>query len=153
MATIIINTPIIPSDEPDILCWDLEPSGKCNTKSAYYLCLHTLQEQGQPTPRQISTTTKNMLKQVWKCKTMAPRVQTFAWHILHRAIPTGARAGRYTTHISKFCCRCNAEEDDIHMLFPCPFARAAWFAEPWCIRSDSLIHNTVSITDVVQSLQ
>ena len=93
-----------------------------------------------------------MLKQVWKCKTMAPRVQTFAWHILHRAIPTGARAGRYTTHISKFCCRCNAEEDDIHMLFSCPFARAAWFAEPWCIRSDSLIHNTVSITDVVQSL-
>jgi hypothetical protein len=25
------------------------------------------------------------------------------------------------------------------MLFSCPFARAAWFAEPWCIRSESLM--------------
>jgi hypothetical protein len=58
MVAIIINTPIIPSDEPDILCWDLEPSGKCTSKSAYYISLQTLQEQGEPVPRQVSTRTK-----------------------------------------------------------------------------------------------
>lgn len=88
MATTISNTPIISSDEPDILCWDLAPSGICSSKSAYFVCLQALQDQGEPPPRQVSTRTKNMLKQVWKCKAMAPRVQTFAWRILRRAIPT-----------------------------------------------------------------
>jgi hypothetical protein len=83
---------------------------------------------------------------------MAPRVQTFAWRLLTRAIATGARAGRYSVHISKFCSRCQAKEDDIHMLFLCPFARAAWFAETWCIRSDTLVSNTHSITEIIQSL-
>jgi hypothetical protein len=152
MATIIVNTPIIPSDEPDILCWDLSPLGNCSTKSAYFLCLQKLQDQGEPTPHQVSTRTKNMLMRVWKCKTMAPRVQTFAWRILRRAIPSGSRAGRYSTHISKFCCRCQAEEDDIHLLFLCPFARAAWFADPWCIRSEGLVRNITSITEIIESL-
>jgi hypothetical protein len=43
MASIITNTPIIQSDEKDILCWDLDPSGNCTTKSSYFLCLQTLQ--------------------------------------------------------------------------------------------------------------
>jgi hypothetical protein len=38
------------------------------------------------------------------------------------------------------------------MLFLCPFARAAWFAEPWCIRSDTLVSNTHSIIEIIQSL-
>lgn len=38
------------------------------------------------------------------------------------------------------------------MLFICPFARAAWFAEPWYIRSESLIHNTNSVADAIHSL-
>ena len=38
-ASIITQTTIIPDDCPDILCWDLTPNGKCNSKSFYKLCL------------------------------------------------------------------------------------------------------------------
>jgi hypothetical protein len=42
IESIITNTPIIQSNEEDMLCWDLSPLGKCTTKSAYFLCLQTL---------------------------------------------------------------------------------------------------------------
>ena len=124
----------------------------CTTKSAYFRCLKSLQDQGEPTPRQVSGRTKNLLKQVWASKAMAPRVQTFAWRILRRAIPTGSRAGRYTTHINKVCCRCQVEEDDVHLMFLCTFAKAAWFAHPWYIRSELLAPNSNSISEYVQTI-
>jgi hypothetical protein len=48
MANNIKQIPILPSEENDILCWKLTPSGKCNTKSAYYACLKRMQELGEP---------------------------------------------------------------------------------------------------------
>jgi hypothetical protein len=39
MASIIKSTDIIYSQDNDILCWKLTPSGQCNTKSAYRACL------------------------------------------------------------------------------------------------------------------
>jgi hypothetical protein len=57
LANNIKRTPIICSQENDILCWKLTPSGKCNSKSAYRACLDVLQEQGEPRPRQVAPTT------------------------------------------------------------------------------------------------
>lgn len=138
---VIKQTPIIQSEEEDILCWDLTPSGKCTSKSAYKLCLQVMQEHGEATPRQVHPQVKSLLMQVWKNKNMAPRVQTFAWRILRKAIPTGKRVGRFTNHISKICSRCSSMEDDLHLFFLYNFARAAWFSEPWFIRFDTLIQS------------
>ena len=41
-AQIIKQTPIIISQDHDILCWKLTPNGKCNSKSAYCVCLQNL---------------------------------------------------------------------------------------------------------------
>jgi hypothetical protein len=38
----------------------------------------------------------SILNQVWKNKQMAPRIQTFAWRLLRKALPTGKRASMYS---------------------------------------------------------
>jgi hypothetical protein len=130
MATEIKQTPIIQSPDKDILCWELTPSGKCNAKSAYRACLKNLQDTGEPTPRQVQPATIQLLNQIWKNKQLTPRVQTFGWRFLRRAMPTCARAGKYSMHISKLCARCGVQEDDVHLFFTCPFSKAAWFSAP-----------------------
>lgn len=52
-ADTIKKTPIINSNEDDLLCWKLTPPGKCNTKRAYKACLHNLQEWGEQRPMQV----------------------------------------------------------------------------------------------------
>jgi hypothetical protein len=83
---------------------------------------------------------------------MTPRVQTFGWRLLQKAMPTGARAGKYTNHIPKTCCRYDFEENEKHLFFTCSFARASWFSEPWYIRTDILTANTDSITQIILRL-
>jgi hypothetical protein len=86
MAEAIKNTPIIRSQDKDCLCWKLTPTGKCNSKSAYKACLENLHQQGEPRPRQVSPTTKQILQTIWKSKNIIPRVKTFGWRILRKAI-------------------------------------------------------------------
>lgn len=83
---------------------------------------------------------------------MVPRVQTFAWRLLRRAIPIGMRAGKFSSHIIKQCARCDQEENDIHIFFTCLFAKAAWFSEPWNIRSEFFVQNFGSIPAIIQAL-
>lgn len=83
---------------------------------------------------------------------MVPRVQTFAWSILRKALPTGLRAARFSTHITEFCCRCGQQENDIHLFFLCDFARAAWFGHPWYIEFDVLVQNHFNIHDIILAL-
>jgi hypothetical protein len=93
-----------------------------------------------------------LLNRVWKEKQVTPRVQTFGWRLLRRAIPTWARAGKYLKHISKLCSRCDLEETDMHLFFTCNFAIASWFSHPWYIRIDNIINNALSFTDMVLKL-
>lgn len=116
-AEVIKQTPIIDSQEQDLLCWKLTTNGSGNAKSAYYACLQGLFDSGEKRPTQPSPDTVQLLNQVWKSKDIILRVQTFAWRFLRRALPTGARAGRFSKHIGKICCRCGSEEDDIHLFF------------------------------------
>jgi hypothetical protein len=111
-----------------------------------------MQELGEPTPTQVQPATIQLLNQIWKNKQMTPRVQTFGWRFLRRAIPTGARAGKYSVHISKLCARCGIEEDDIHLFFTCPFSKAAWFCAPWFIRSEYIVANCNSLTQIILNL-
>ncbi|XP_044365064.1 uncharacterized protein [Triticum aestivum] len=111
-----------------------------------------MQQEGEPQPRVIADNTKALLKQIWKAKDIAPRVQTFAWRLIRKALPTGKRAGKYSKHIDKECSRCSAEEDEQHIFFTCPYARAAWFAKPWYIRMDNFISNSTSIITIILNL-
>ena len=152
MASFIKQTQVLSLQDKDILCWKLTPAGKCNTKSAYKACLQKLHENGEPMPSQVSTQTTHLLKLIWKNKNITPRVQTFGWRLLRKAMPTGARAGKISKHINKLCCRCGAEENDIHLFFLCFHARAAWFSNPWYIKIDQVLQNRNSISQIILNL-
>ena len=126
-----------------------------NREIQHKKCIQTLstgdEGRGEPQPRALADNTKELLKQVWKAKDIAPRIQTFAWRLIRKALPTGKRAGKHSKYISTRCARCGLEEDDMHILFTCPFARAAWFAKPWYIRSDLLIQNSDSLASIIMS--
>lgn len=151
-ASSILQIPIIQHQGEDILCWTLHPSGKCTSKSAYRVCLQDMQQCGFPSPRQPPQRIKNLLRKVWKEKTMVPRVQAFSWRLLRGAIPTGMRAGRFSINIKKECIRCNQPEDDMHLFFTCPFVKAVWILEPWYINSEILSHTHTDIPHILHDL-
>ena len=62
------------------------------------------------------------------------------------------RAGRFSSHIDKECSRCGAEEDEVHLFFLCPFAKAAWFASPWHLRSEVFATNHHSIPAIIHAI-
>uniref|UniRef100_A0A8R7V1A6 Reverse transcriptase zinc-binding domain-containing protein n=1 Tax=Triticum urartu TaxID=4572 RepID=A0A8R7V1A6_TRIUA len=144
LANTILKNPIIKANGKDMLVWKLTPAGEFSSISAYKHCFNNLQ---LPPRQRIS-----LLNQVWEDKQMAPRVQTFAWRLLREALPTGKRASRYSKHINENCSRCGLLEDEMHMLFLCPFSKAAWFCYPWFIKTESLAENYHSIPDMIRAL-
>lgn len=145
LASHIVILYIIDDETKDLLCWALSPNGICSSKSAYKLCLQEIYAHPRTAPVDVSPDLKNFLKTIWKQKNLLPRVQTFAWRLLSRALPTGMRVRSFSIHISQNYCGCAQPEDDIHLFFLCDFARAAWFSSPWFLRSDILVqgHSTM----------
>uniref|UniRef100_A0A8R7K1P6 Reverse transcriptase zinc-binding domain-containing protein n=1 Tax=Triticum urartu TaxID=4572 RepID=A0A8R7K1P6_TRIUA len=82
---------------------------------------------------------------------MAPRVQTFAWRLLRKALPTGKRASKFSKHIDENCSRCGNTEDEMH-FFLCPFSKATWFCSPWFIKTEILAAVNHSIPNMIQTL-
>ena len=91
--------------------------------------IYALQEQlalpANQQPKEVPDQVKSLLNYAWKDRELAPRVQIFAWRLLRRALPTGMRAGRFSTHIDKECSSCGIDENQVHLFFLCPFAKAA----------------------------
>uniref|UniRef100_A0ACD5WFD3 Uncharacterized protein n=1 Tax=Avena sativa TaxID=4498 RepID=A0ACD5WFD3_AVESA len=76
----------------------------------------------------------------------------FAWRLLRKALPTGKRASKYSKHINENCSRCGNLEDEMHMLFLCPFSKAAWFSYLWFIKIELIAEHQRSIPDLIQAL-
>ena len=114
--------------------------------------MQNLLDAGAPAPRPVALLTRQILSQVWKNKEIIPRIKTFAWRLLSKAIPSAVRISRFSRHIQQSCTRCGLPEDDFHLFFTCPFARAAWFLPPWFIRSDIFIQNCASFSQIIKNL-
>ena len=95
---------------------------------------------------------QNITRRLWKANDVAPRIHTFAWRLIRRALPTGKRVGKHSKKISTLYATCGIEEDDLRMFFKCPFARATWFARPWHIKTYLLVQTSDSLTTINSSL-
>jgi hypothetical protein len=151
-ANAILQTPIINASGQDTLVWTLTPAGNWSSKSAYRHCFNNLQLPPRQRPKIVPQETIALLNQVWQDKQMAPRIQTFAWRLLRRALPTGKRASKFSQHIKENCSQCGNVEDEMHMLFLCPFSKAAWFSSPWYIKTELIAANHHSVPDMIQYL-
>jgi ribonuclease HI len=151
-ANAILQTPIINANGEDTLIWKLTPTGQFSSKSAYKHCFNNLQLPQRQRPKIVPPQVISLLKQVWQDKQMAPRVQTFAWRLLRKALSTGKRASRYSKHINENCSRCGNLEDEMHMLFLCPFSKAAWYSFPWFIKTEFIAEHHPSVPEMIQAL-
>jgi hypothetical protein len=152
IANDILQTPIVNAVGQDTLIWKLTPAGKFSSKSAYKHCFINLDLPARHQPKTVHPQTIALLNQVWQDKHMTPRVQTFSWRLLRKAPPTGKRASKFSMHIQENCSRCDNTDDEMHMLFLCPYSKAAWFCSPLFIKTEILIANNDSIPDMIQTL-
>lgn len=151
-ANAILQTPIINSDGWDTLVWKLTPAGDCTSKCAYKHCFNNLALPANQQPKVVSSQIISLLNQVWQVKSMAPRVQTFAWRLLRKALPTGKHASKFSNHIEPECSRCGCVEDEMHMFFLCPFSKSAWYCHPWYIKTEILAASHHYVPDMIQAL-
>jgi hypothetical protein len=124
---VIESTPVVHSDQQDILRWTPSTNGQCTSKTVYaqlaQLAQHNLPTHGS---RSITQDANSILQKVWKGKSIPPFLKTFAWRLIRRALATGERSARYSTHIDKHCTACGAIETDVHLLFLCDLPRQVW---------------------------
>lgn len=152
IADAILQTLIVNSPGQDVLVWKLTPAGHCSSKSAYKHCFDNLALPANQRPKAVPPQIVHLLNQVWREKIMAPRVQTFSWRLLRRALTTGKRASKFSKHIDEEYARCGSIEDEMHMLFLCPFSKAAWFSSPWFIRTEVFAATHPSVPELIQAL-
>ncbi|KAJ4750577.1 Ribonuclease H-like superfamily protein [Rhynchospora pubera] len=71
----------------------------------------------------------DVLKVIWHCPGLLPKVRLFLWKMVNDALPVkGTCALRMGLHAPS-CQICSQEPDlPLHALFHCPFAESFWFA-------------------------
>jgi hypothetical protein len=85
----VLQISIVNADFDDEVCWVHTSNAQCTTKSAYK-CF--LQVTGSNSRELISAQEKRIWWEVWTNKKLAPRVKTFAWRLIKRALATGGGA-------------------------------------------------------------
>jgi hypothetical protein len=50
------------------------------------------------------------------------------------------------------CARCGSIEDEMHMIFICPFSKAAWFSSLWFIKTWIFAATHHSVPEIIQAL-
>jgi hypothetical protein len=87
----ILHVPIINADFGDELCWKYTNNGQCIANSAYKSFLHNRPQVVVSTRQSLSLVGKDLIMQAWKSSQLPPRVKTFAWRLIRRALASGLR--------------------------------------------------------------
>jgi hypothetical protein len=116
--------PVMLTAEEDKWRWSIDSNGGFSVNSTYAFVSDLLAEQVNITKEQIAA-----FKGIWKC-TVPSKAQGFAWLVLNDRIPTKANLFRYKILLQpsdRTCLLCGVEEENsIHLLVYCPFARQMW---------------------------
>lgn len=95
---------------------------------------------------------KDLWKAVWKRGKVVPRVRLFVWKLAQNGLPLAKTIASRTSQGEPICANClQGDENSIHMIFDCPFARACWFAGPLNLQTDIVVTQP-DIKHVLQNL-
>lgn len=72
----------------------------------------------------------NRRTSLWKLATSA-KVKIFLWKTAARALPVGALLQHWGIPTEEKCNRCEVQENILHVLFTCPFAKECWEITPF----------------------
>lgn len=144
-SVIITSTVASPREEAgrDRLRFKESPNGNFSVKGAYRnLMSHATIAS--------SAVHKAVWMRIWKGGDIQPRVRIHIWKLIHDGLPLGQILRHRIGKGDSACATCGAvQEDVIHQLFTCPFARACWLAGPMALRSGGF---TLSLMETVKSL-
>ncbi|KAJ3684995.1 hypothetical protein LUZ61_014159 [Rhynchospora tenuis] len=147
VTTAYPRPPMELSTRSDRLLYTRADSGKFNFKEAIRL----LQGAGP----NLSHEMKGILKVIWHCPGLLPRIRLFLWKLINNALPLkGTCASRLRQQIST-CHVCEEGPDmALHALFHCPFAETYWFATQPSLRVNNLPPEVLGLLyTVCQSMQ
>jgi hypothetical protein len=108
------------------------------------------QEHLQAPSRSITQPAKLILQKIWSSKELPPVIKTFAWRLIRRALATGKRAARYSSHNDELCLVCGAVEDDAHLFFHCDLPRAVGFTANPSLITNLLPHESDGVQIILQ---
>ncbi|KAL0433723.1 UNVERIFIED_CONTAM: hypothetical protein Slati_2706600 [Sesamum latifolium] len=115
----ILSIPLPSNDRPDDLVWDYEKQGTFSVRSAYTLACEL----------QTEASHSNHVRQwnfIWNLR-LPPKIQLFLWKVCFKALPTLSRLRMRGIQLEGGCLACNFPEEEImHTLVFCPFARLVW---------------------------
>lgn len=109
----------------DSFIWHPTMSGIYTTKSGYFAACDFLQQ----TEHTRLEGDFSWIRDVWAGK-FSPKMKTFLWSILRKAIPLGANLQKRGVVSAIACVRCNEIETEVHYFFTCPYARQVWEVVP-----------------------
>ncbi|RYR22588.1 hypothetical protein Ahy_B03g067891 [Arachis hypogaea] len=106
--------PLSPWKGMDSIAWSGTSDGSFSLKSAYKSIIDD------------ATPSDELFKLVWKWKG-TERIKSFLWLAAHNVLLTNVERRRRHMSNSAQCSICNATDEDIlHVLRDCPFAKAVW---------------------------
>ncbi|KAJ4815304.1 hypothetical protein LUZ62_027870 [Rhynchospora pubera] len=138
-----INT----STREDRLIFTPAKSGQLTFKEACKL----LQAPHPHTNQQM----QDVLKVVWHCPGILPRIRLFLWKTIVKGVPLRGTFADRLGLLPPDCSVCGQGiEEAKHTLFDCSFAKGYWFSSPLAMRVDSLPHDMISLLySICQALQ
>jgi len=150
---LIVATPTVHSNSPDILCWSPANDGICSAK-AIYKHLHTANITDLPNHGSHSITPgcSKILHKVWQSKSIPPNLKTLASRLIRRALATAERATRYSTNGNNTCDRCNMIETDSHLFFHCTLPTQVWLTSSPALNTASLPLEDDGVQHILQTI-
>ncbi|KAJ6819225.1 uncharacterized protein M6B38_403445 [Iris pallida] len=131
-AAAISSIPLREGDGNDVLIWTKTRNGNFPPKYLYEDLRR--QEPGSSS----NTMDKNIWCNLWHKKAISPRIQTFIWRLLHKALPLFTAMNKRLPQSNKHCPFClEHAEDANHLFLHCSVSKAAWFASMIGLRVDS----------------
>lgn len=120
----------------DELLFHLSTNGKYSVKRAY----NEINEAW----RRVPANQPQLWQGIWKKGQIQLRVRLFLWKLVSKALPLAKTIALRIGAVSSTCAVCSQEDEDgMHMIFQCHFARACWMSSGFPLRTDNLPSNLV----------